>query len=104
MVVGSSLWSSLWSFIASHRQIQLPTEPLVIYLYNPFNANVMKRVVDRVLASHSAHPRPIYVIYANPFLENLWVDQGFTVLRASVVRPPCGYGGPDLGMSLAQNG
>jgi hypothetical protein len=65
---------------ADAAQFELPTEPLVIYLYNPFNAYVMKRVVERVLASHSARPRPIYIIYANAFLEDLWVDQGFTVL------------------------
>jgi predicted RNA methylase len=73
-------------------EFELPTEPLVIYMYNPFNAYVMKRVVDRVLASHSAYPRPIYVIYANPFLEELWVDQGFTVLARgntfSLIVPP----------------
>ena len=77
---------------ADAAEFELPTEPLVIYLYNPFNAYVMKRVVDRVRASHLAHPRPIYVIYANAFLENLWVDQGFKVLvrgnAFSLIAPP----------------
>jgi hypothetical protein len=77
---------------ADAAEFELPTEPLVIYLYNPFNAHVMKRVVDRVLASHSANPRPIFVVYANAFLENLWVDQGFTVLARggafSLMVPP----------------
>ena len=77
---------------ADATEFELPTEPLVIYLYNPFNAHVMKRVVERVLASHAAHPRPIYVIYANAFLEKLWVDQGFAVLvrgnAFTLIAPP----------------
>ncbi len=62
-------------------EFELPPVPLVIYLYNPFSGYVMKKVVDRVLRSYSDLPRPIYIIYANAFLENLWVDRGFTVLR-----------------------
>jgi SAM-dependent methyltransferase len=77
---------------ADAAEFELPMEPLVIYLYNPFNAYVMKRVVKRVLDSHTAHPRPIYVIYANAFLENLWLEQGCTVLARgsafSLIAPP----------------
>ena len=77
---------------ADASEFELPADPLVIYLYNPFNAYVMKRVVGRVLASHAAHPRPIYVVYANAFLENLWADRGFRVLARgnafSLIAPP----------------
>ncbi len=80
---------------ADATEFELPLEPLVIYLYNPFNAHVMKEIVGRVLESHLAHPRPLYVIYANAFLEKLWAEQGFVVLArgntfALMAPPPAG--------------
>ena len=73
-------------------EFELPTEPLVIYLYNPFNDQVMKKVADRVLKSHIDHPRPIYIVYGNAFLEKLWTDSGFVVLERgatfSLLAPP----------------
>lgn len=73
-------------------EFDLPLEPLVIYLYNPFNGTVMQRLVERVFQSHKVHPRPIYVVYANAFLEKLWVNHGFVVRQRgkafSLLTPP----------------
>jgi predicted RNA methylase len=77
---------------ADATEFELPLEPLVIYLYNPFGEVVMKRIADRVLQSYSEYPRPIYVIYANAFLERVWVDRRFRVLKRgnvfSLFSPP----------------
>jgi predicted RNA methylase len=55
----------------------LPEEPLVIYMYNPFGAEVMREVVESVNAALAASPRELLVVYANPFHEKLWTDGGF---------------------------
>jgi SAM-dependent methyltransferase len=66
---------------ADATEFELPPEPSVIYLYNPFNDLVMSGVIERVLRSHAEHPRPIYIAYCNPFLEKLWLERGFVVLK-----------------------
>lgn len=54
-----------------------PNEPLVVYMYNPFSGKVMAEVATRVQASYDAHPRPLYVVYANPFELGAWKELGF---------------------------
>ncbi len=77
---------------ADATEFELPPEPSVIYLYNPFNDSVMRGVIERVLRSHEEHPRSIYILYCNPFLENLWVERGFVSLKRgstfSLLCPP----------------
>lgn len=55
-----------------------PLEPLVIFLYNPFGPEIMQKVAARVRASHTAAPRPIYVLYNNPFQAQVWNEHGFS--------------------------
>lgn len=50
-----------------------PDGPLVIFLYNPFGAEVMRRVVQRAAQA----PGPVWVMYLNPFEEACWTDAGF---------------------------
>lgn len=38
----------------------------VIYLFNPFDAHVMERMVANLAASLRAHPRPLWLIYLFP--------------------------------------
>lgn len=45
-----------------------PEGPLVLFLYHPFAAPVMRRFLDHVLACARACPREIYLLYANPEL------------------------------------
>ncbi len=59
---------------------ELPEEPLVVFLYNPFGAEVMRQVAERVRASHQLNPRPLFVLYVNPFQESVWLDAGFTAV------------------------
>lgn len=45
---------------------ELPAEPLVILLANPFGEPVMRPFIERIAASHRENPRPVTVIYVNP--------------------------------------
>jgi hypothetical protein len=44
---------------------ELPKQPLVIYLFNPFGEQVITQVLHAVESSLRAAPREAYVIYAN---------------------------------------
>lgn len=44
----------------------LPEVPLVCYFYNPFDAAIMRAVVDRLTASLKHSQRDVYVIYVHP--------------------------------------
>jgi SAM-dependent methyltransferase len=45
---------------------ELPGEPLVVYLFHPFDATVMTPFVDRLVASLEQRPRSCTVLYLNP--------------------------------------
>ena len=49
----------------------LPTEPLVLYLFNPLPESGLRRVMASLDQSLSAHPRAVYVLYHNPLLERV---------------------------------
>lgn len=55
----------------------LPEGPLVLFLYNPFGAEIMAPLVRRVGESLAASPRSIYVLYENPRHGDLWEGSGF---------------------------
>jgi 16S rRNA G966 N2-methylase RsmD len=45
---------------------EFPPEPAVIYLYNPFEAKILRRVMENLGRSLHATPREIYVLYYSP--------------------------------------
>jgi SAM-dependent methyltransferase len=79
-------------FHADVTTFQFPEEPSVIYLYNPFEGDVMRKVIQCVLRSHATNPRPIFVLYTTPLLESYWTDGGFTAIKRgstfSLLVPP----------------
>lgn len=48
-----------------------PAGPIVIYLYNPFLAPVLKKCLKHLARSLVKEPREVYLIYANPSFERL---------------------------------
>ena len=62
-------------------QYELPDEPLVLYLFNPFSADVMTAFVERVEASLERSPRMITVLYVNPICA-AFAESGAFELRA----------------------
>lgn len=52
---------------------RFPSEPLVVYLYNPFSVPVMQQVIANLNASVTARPRRVTVIYVRPELAEMWL-------------------------------
>jgi hypothetical protein len=52
--------------LADAAQWQPPEEKLVIYLFNPFGADVMERVLANVERSLVERPRDLHLIYIHP--------------------------------------
>ena len=48
-----------------------PAGPLVLFLYQPFLAPVLKRCMKNFACSLAAEPREVYVVYVNPVFERL---------------------------------
>jgi SAM-dependent methyltransferase len=59
----------------------LPEGPLVIYLCNPFGAEVMSSVVTNIMQSRSVEPRPISILYYNPRRQRQLLDAGFQLVK-----------------------
>jgi SAM-dependent methyltransferase len=51
--------------------IDYPAGPLVLYLYNPFHAPVLKRCLRNLAHSLANEPRELHLIYINPAPEHL---------------------------------
>jgi hypothetical protein len=59
---------------ADATEFALPQDDLVLYFFNPFNAPVLSKVLDNVLASLHANPRRVILIYL--CLPNMtWLDK-----------------------------
>lgn len=54
-----------------------PEGPLLVYLYNPFEAPVMHRVVDALRRSYEQDPRKIVIAYFTPMHTEAWDAQAF---------------------------
>jgi hypothetical protein len=72
---------------------ELPPDPLVVFLYNPFPAPVMATVLENLRRSLRVRPREAYVLYVNPvergpldaapFLERTAARKDFAIYRAA---------------------
>ena len=51
---------------------EIPPQPLLVYLYNPFGAPVMAAIIRRLQKSLVARPRRVSVVYARPELSAMW--------------------------------
>ena len=57
---------------ADARDYTLPSGPLAIYLFNPFDETIMQPLIARLEQSLRETPRPIWVLYANAVEAHLW--------------------------------
>lgn len=58
----------------------LPAEPLVLFLFHPFDSPIMKAVARHALASWKATFRPIRVVYVNPVYLRDWTEAGWIIV------------------------
>jgi len=49
-----------------------PEGPLVVFLFNPFDENVMGKVVANLERSHQEQPRPTHVVYCIAVHDEVW--------------------------------
>jgi SAM-dependent methyltransferase len=47
-------------------EAEFPDDVTVVYLYNTVRGDLMRRLLDRILASVDRNPRPLRIIYNNP--------------------------------------
>jgi SAM-dependent methyltransferase len=55
---------------ADAEDFVFPTEPMVVFLCNPFGPDVMERVMGNLAASLARAPRRVAVVYLFPFAED----------------------------------
>jgi hypothetical protein len=48
-----------------------PSEPIVLYLFNPLPESGLAQMISNLAHSLQKHPRPVFVIYHNPVLEHV---------------------------------
>ena len=56
----------------------IPGDVDCIFLFNPFDEKIMKRVLQNIKASLRKKPRTINIIYANPICKKIFLDDGFS--------------------------
>jgi len=71
------------ALLGDATQLELPDGPLVLYLYNPFDAPIIAAVARNALASWRAHPRPMRVVYLNPIFSGEWQRAGWQLLETA---------------------
>ncbi len=59
------------SHYADATQFPPPERTSLIYLFNPFDAVVMERVADLIVATKPRFVQPVYLIYGNPSCEEV---------------------------------
>lgn len=64
------------TWLGDARQFAFPSCPLVLYLFNPFPADILLDVLKRLQESMRMHPREILVIYHNLMHESVFNEVG----------------------------
>ena len=67
---------SLESVCADATTYQIPDGPVVLYLFNPFPESGLRRSVANLEQELRRAPRPVYMLYHNPQLENVLLESG----------------------------
>jgi len=62
---------ALESICADATAFPFPARPTVLYLFNPFPEPGLRRTLANLEQSLQQNPRPVYVLYHNPLLENV---------------------------------
>ncbi len=68
------------SHCADATQFSFPLDPLLMFMFNPFDSPLMSRVLARLEASLRLHPRPVVIVYWNPLYLEAFSGTAF-VLR-----------------------
>jgi hypothetical protein len=69
--------SDIESVHADASAFDFPPSPLVIYLFNPLPQRALTEVLQRLHSSLERAPRPAWVVYHNPLLEDVRSSAAF---------------------------
>lgn len=67
---------ALECFCADATTFPFPEDPLVVYLFNPFPEEGLRRALENLRQSLHQRPRPVYLLYHNPQHEHLFTEAG----------------------------
>jgi SAM-dependent methyltransferase len=56
----------------------IPQDVDCIFLFNPFDETIMKKVLQHIKESLEKNPRQLNIIYSNPLYKNLFTSNGFS--------------------------
>lgn len=62
---------------ADAGEYAIPASVTTIFLFNPFDNSVMRKVLKNLKLSIASNPRPVKVLYANPVCKKLFTEAGF---------------------------
>lgn len=57
--------------------VDIPGDVDCIFLFNPFDIVIMKKVVNNIGKSLKSYPRNLHVAYANPLYKALFIEKNF---------------------------
>lgn len=58
-------------------EVEIPSDVDCIFLFNPFDEIIMKRVTKNIQQSYNKKPRTIHIIYLNPLYKKEFTGIGF---------------------------
>jgi SAM-dependent methyltransferase len=61
---------ALESIVADATDFPFPSQPIVLFLFNPLPEAGLRRVIANLEQSLREHPRAVYILYHNPLLEH----------------------------------
>ena len=67
----------LESQLGDARDFIFPSEPSVLYLFNPFPEHVLRAVLANLRNSLMQAPRPVFVLYHNLVFERVFAENGW---------------------------
>lgn len=59
---------------ADAASFRWPRTPLLVYLYNPFERQLVERLINRLRAAFAAGPHPLDILYVNPVHSDLFAQ------------------------------
>lgn len=69
--------SDIESVHADASEFDFPLSPLLIYLFNPLPQRALSEVLQRLHSSLERSPRPVWIVYHNPLLEDVLRTSAF---------------------------
>jgi hypothetical protein len=78
---------SVSSLCMDALEYEMPHEPLVCFLFNPFPKEIIKMWLENVRRSFAEHPRPIWIIYLRPLASSFLDECGFLSLKSRYITP-----------------